>query len=232
MLVSLIVPTFNEAENIREFLDAVRTILDRVLPGAYEVIVVDDDSPDRTWELAASLTGFPALRVVRRIGERGLASAVIRGFQAARGSAVGTINADFQHPPEVLEAMVAALAGADLVVASRYVAGGGLGNWHWFRRVSSKMAHRFGLLLLPAVFGRIADPLSGCYLVRRECIAGVELKPLGYKTLMEITVRGRIASIRECPYQMRDRERGESKAGMRQTLQYIRHLFRLRRAAR
>jgi dolichol-phosphate mannosyltransferase len=232
VFLSLVIPTFNERENVREFLEAARRVLDRAIPGRYELIVVDDDSPDRTWEIAAGLPDFPQLRVVRRLGERGLASAVIRGWQVARGSVLGTINADFQHPPEVLPAMVEAIAGADVVVASRYVEGGSVGNWRWFRRLTSKAAHGLGRLLLPQVFGRISDPLSGCYLARRAAIAGVELRPLGYKTLMEIAVRGRAERIRECPYQMRDRARGHSKAGMRQTFQYIGHLFRLRRAAR
>jgi len=231
--VSVVVPTLNERENIREFLDAVNRVLHTVIPGAYEIIVVDDDSPDRTWELAAaSAAAIPALRVVRRRSERGLASAVIRGWQVSRGTVIGTINADFQHPPELLGPMISALEDADVVVASRYVKGGSVGNWRWYRRITSNAAQALGTLLLPQVFNRITDPLSGCYLARRGCIAGVELKPLGYKTLMEIVVRGRVARIRECPYKMRDRERGRSKAGMRQTLQYLGHLWRLRKAAR
>jgi dolichol-phosphate mannosyltransferase len=226
--ISFVIPTYNEGENIAAFLQAVRRVLDQAVPGAWEVVVVDDDSPDRTWEIALSMKDFPNLRVLRRVGERGLASAVIRGMQAARGGAVGTINADFQHPPEVLGPMAKAIATADLVVASRFVPGGGLGNWRWSRRIASRGAHLLGRMILPKVFSRIADPLSGCYLVRRAAIAGVELRPVGFKTLMEITARGRIDRIKECPYQMRDRERGQSKAGAQQTVEYLKHLFRLR----
>jgi dolichol-phosphate mannosyltransferase len=226
--VSLIVPTYNECENIVAFLTALREALEQAAPGAWEIVVVDDDSPDRTWEIAASLTHIPRLRVLRRRGERGLAGAVIRGMQVAAGDVVGTINADFQHPPEVLGPMIRALADADLAVASRFVPGGGLGNWRWSRRITSHGANLLGRLILPRVFGRLSDPLSGCYLVRRAAIAGVELKPVGFKTLIEIAARGRVERIRECPYQMRDRERGRSKAGGRQTLEYLRHLLRLR----
>jgi dolichol-phosphate mannosyltransferase len=229
--ISLVVPTFNESENVREFLTALRGVLESVAPGRYEIIVVDDDSPDRTWELAAELD-FPEVRVVRRRGERGLASAVIRGWQAALGRVIGTINADFQHPPEIMDAMVRAAADADLVVASRHAEGGGFGDWHWFRQLASHFAHRAGLMVLPEVFRRLSDPLSGCYLVRRAAIEGEELHPLGYKTLIEITVRGRIERIRECPYVMRDRVRGQSKMGPRQTLQFFLHLLRLRKASR
>lgn len=230
--VSVVVPTYNEAENIGEFLPALGRVLEEAAPGAWEIVLVDDDSPDRTWEIAAALTGLPGLRVVRRRGERGLARAVIRGMQAARGDVLGTINADFQHPPEVMGAMVPAIAGADLAVASRYMAGGGLGNWRGSRRLTASAARLCGRLLLPHVFARLTDPLSGCYLVRRSAIAGVELDPLGYKTLIEFAARGRIGTVRECPYQMRDRARGASKAGGRQTLEYLRHLLRLRNASR
>ena len=134
--------------------------------------------------------------------------------------------------PRVLGAMVRAMATADLAVASRFVPGGGLGNWRWSRRLASHGAHFLGRMILPRVFGRLSDPLSGCYLVRRAAIAGIELKPVGFKTLIEITARGRVERIAECPYQMRDRERGQSKAGGRQTLEYLRHLVRLRNDCR
>ena len=134
-VLSLVVPTLNERENITDFLAAVRHNLDQALPGRYEVIVVDDDSADRTWEIAARLCAdFPALRVVRRQNEGGLAVAVIRGWQVARGQMLGTINADFQHPPDVLGRLLERRDGADLVVATRHGDGGGLGDWGMARR--------------------------------------------------------------------------------------------------
>ena len=232
-LLSLVVPTLNERENIADFLAAVRQTLDAVLPGAYEVIVVDDDSPDRTWEIAAELgAGFPELRVVRRRNEGGLAVAVIRGWQVARGALVGTINADFQHPPDVLARLLERTEGADLIVATRHGDGGGLGDWGWTRRITSWGAAQIGRMVLPEVYARVSDPLSGCYLVRRAAIQGVELKPLGYKSLMEILVRGEIGAVHECGYEMRKRVRGQSKVHALHPVQYLRHVFRLRAAAR
>jgi len=231
--LSLVVPTYNEIENLCEFLAAVRVSLDEALPGRYEVIVVDDDSPDRTWEAAARVgADFPQLRVMRREGERGLARAVIRGWQVARGAVLGTINADFQHPPEMLSRMVKRMDGADLVVATRHGDGGGLGDWQLKRRVTSWGAAVIGCVLLPEVFDRISDPLSGCYFVRREAIQGIELKPLGYKSLMEVVVRGNVREIRECGYEMRKRQRGKSKVHALHPVKYIRHVFRLRAASR
>jgi dolichol-phosphate mannosyltransferase len=194
---------------------------------------VDDDSPDGTCETALSLTsGFPELRVVRRKHENGLARAVIRGWQVARGETLGTINADFQHPPSVLAAMIERLPGADLVVATRHSDGGGLGDWGLMRRAASWGAGLIGRLILPEVFTRVSDPLSGCYIARRAAIAGVELRPVGYKSLMELLVRGRIGPIRECGYEMRKRSRGKSKVRATQPLQFIRHAMRLRAAVR
>ncbi len=232
-MLSVVVPTFNEIENLCDFLAAVRRSLDAALPGNYEIIVVDDDSPDGTWEAAARMAaGFPQLRVVRRVGERGLARAVIRGWQAARGSVLGTINADFQHPPELLGRMVARLAESDLVVATRHGDGGSLGDWGVKRRLTSWGAGLIGRILLPEVFQRISDPLSGCYLIRREAIAGTELRPLGYKSLMEVVIRGRVRGIRECGYEMRKRNRGKSKVHALHPVQYVRHVFRLRAESR
>jgi dolichol-phosphate mannosyltransferase len=232
-LLSLVVPTLNESENITDFLAAVRHTLDQALPGGYEVIVVDDDSADRTWEIAARLgEGFPELRVMRRQREGGLAVAVIRGWQVARGQILGTINADFQHPPEVLGRLLERREGADVIVATRHGDGGGLGDWGLARRFSSWGAAQIGRWLLPQVYARVSDPLSGCYLVRREAIAGVPLKPLGYKSLMELLVRGNVGEIHECGYEMRKRVRGQSKVRALHPLQYIRHVLRLRAAAR
>ena len=232
-VLSLVVPTLNESENIADFLAAVRLTLDQALPGRYEVIVVDDDSADRTWEIAARLRqGFPELRVVRRQNEGGLAVAVIRGWQVARGQILGTINADFQHPPDVLGRLLERRAGADLIVATRHGDGGGLGDWGLARRLSSWGAARIGRCLLPQVYARVSDPLSGCYLVSRQAVAGVPLRPLGYKSLMELLVRGHIGEIHECGYQMRKRVRGQSKVHALHPLQYLRHVLRLRAAAR
>jgi dolichol-phosphate mannosyltransferase len=231
--LSLVVPTLNESENIADFLAAVRRNLDLAVPGRYEVIVVDDDSPDRTWEIAARISEtFPELRVVRRRNEGGLAAAVIRGWQVSRGLLLGTINADFQHPPDVLGRLLDRTDGADLVVATRHGDGGGLGDWGMTRRITSWGAARIGRALLPQVYARVSDPLSGCYLVRRHAIEGVTLKPLGYKSLMEILVRGDVAEVHECGYEMRKRVRGQSKVHALHPLQYIRHVLRLRAAAR
>ncbi|MGI8503496.1 MAG: glycosyltransferase, partial [Hassallia sp.] len=131
ILLSLVIPTYKERDNIKNVVKILSQLLDESIPGDYELIVVDDDSPDRTWEVAESLTReYRQLRVMRRQNERGLSSAVIRGWQAARGRVLAVIDGDLQHPPEVLSQLLRAIQkGADMAVASRHVDGGGVSSW-------------------------------------------------------------------------------------------------------
>jgi dolichol-phosphate mannosyltransferase len=228
--LSLVIPTYNEAKNVAELVGRLVALLEEPLGGAYELIVVDDDSPDRTWEVALELCArYPQLRVVRRESERGLSTAVIRGWQAARGEVLAVIDADLQHPPEVTLGLWQEMArGADLAAASRHLQGGGVSDWSALRRVLSRGAQMLGLLLLPNVVGRVTDPMSGYFMVRRAALEGVELHPLGYKILIEVLGRGRIRWIAEVPYVFRERTQGESKVTTRLYIEYLRHLVRLR----
>jgi dolichol-phosphate mannosyltransferase len=227
--LSVVIPTFNESKNLVELVRQLTEELDPELGDQYELIVLDDDSPDGTWELAAGMTAaYPKLRVVRRRGEKGLSTAVIRGWQISRGEVLAVIDGDLQHPPEVLIRLWQAIGKADLAVASRNVEGGGVSDWSLVRRILSRGAQFLGLVLLPGVLGRLSDPMSGCFMVRRSAIAGIPLNPLGYKILVEVVGRGRICSIDEVGYIFRERTTGESKVTWRIYLDYLRHLVRLR----
>jgi dolichol-phosphate mannosyltransferase len=228
--LSLIIPTFNERKNVGEIVRQLTGLLDPVLGASYELIVVDDNSPDKTWEHAAELCAtFPRLRVIRRQGEKGLSTAVIRGWQAARGEVLAVIDADLQHPPEVTVKLWKAMeANADLAVGSRHVEEGGVSDWSLFRRITSRGAQLLGLVLLPGVLGRVNDPMSGYFMIRRSAIAGVALSPLGYKILIEVIGRGQIRNIEEVGYVFRERTEGESKVTWKLYVEYIRHLIRLR----
>ena len=227
---SLVIPTFNEGQNIREIVSSLSELLDRAIPANYELIVVDDDSPDRTWELAAELIAdYPQLRVMRRETERGLATAVVRGWQAARGEILGVIDADLQHPPEILLKLWDEMEkGAELAVASRNVEGGGVSEWRLARRFLSRGAQMLGLAILPEVIGRLSDPMSGYFMVRRSSIVNKQLNPVGYKILIEVAARGQIRWISEVGYVFRERVAGASKVTWKQYVEYIQHLVKLR----
>lgn len=229
-VLSVVIPTFNEALNIEELVRRLCSVLDPALPSAYELIVVDDDSPDRTWEVALTLArAYPTVRVMRRTRERGLASAVVRGWQAARGRFLCVIDADLQHPPEnTLELLKLMQRGADMAVASRHSLGGGVSDWSLTRRIVSRAAQLIGLIVLPGVVGRVSDPMSGYFMIRRTAIEGVELSPLGYKILIEVLARGSFPWIGEVPYVFHERSQGGSKANARVYFDYLRHLLRLR----
>lgn len=229
---SLVIPTYQESQNISELIRRLSLLLDSILPEDYELIVVDDDSPDCTWEIAQSLIlEYPQLRVMRRQQERGLSTAVIRGWQVARGEVLGVIDADLQHPPETLLKLWSEIQrGADLAVASRHIEGGGVSEWSLLRRFLSRGAQTLGLVILPEVVGRVSDPMSGFFLVRREAIAGKVMNPLGYKILIEVLGRGNIRWIKEVGYVFQERLEGKSKVTWRQYIDYILHLLRLRLA--
>jgi dolichol-phosphate mannosyltransferase len=232
--LTLVIPTFNEGQNLPPLVAQLIRLLDPILPNDYELMVVDDDSPDRTWEQALTLSQqVPQLRVVRRTEERGLSSAVIRGWQLARGRILGVIDADLQHPPEVVLQLLEAIQhGADLAVGSRHVNGGGVSEWSLMRRFLSRGAQTLGLILLPQVVGRVSDPMSGYFMVRRDAIAGPLLNPKGYKILLEVIGRGSITTITEVGYVFQERVVGTSKVTWRQYIDYIHHLLRLRMGGR
>ncbi|MGC1393678.1 MAG: glycosyltransferase family 2 protein [Coleofasciculaceae cyanobacterium] len=230
ILLSLVIPTYNESKNIPKIVSLLSQTLDKAIPGAYELIVVDDNSPDRTWEIAQELMSeYPQLRVMRRVEERGLSTAVIRGWQAARGEVLGVIDADLQHPPELLLDLWGEIVrGGDLAVASRHVEGGGVSDWSPIRRILSRGAQTLGLVILPEVIGRVSDPMSGYFMVRRPSLAGKTLSPVGYKILIEVIARGRVPWIGEVGYVFQERQEGESKVTSKQYIDYLRHLVRLR----
>ena len=227
---SLVIPTYNECQNVKSIVEQLTQLLDGMIPGNYELIVVDDDSPDRTWEVALSLTAeYPQLRVMRRSDERGLSTAVIRGWQASRGEVLGVIDADLQHPPETLLQLLAEIQrGADLAAASRHVDEGGVSDWSVVRRLLSRGAQIVGLIVLPGVVGRVSDPMSGYFMVRRSCIAEKTMNPAGYKILIEVLGRGNIRWIGEVGYVFQERQEGESKVTGKQYIEYLRHLLILR----
>lgn len=220
--LSVVVPTYNEAANIGPLLTQLRQVLGDV---THEIIVVDDDSKDAT--AANARAAAPDARVVVRKGERGLATAVVRGLREATGVYVAVMDADFQHPPEaVLRMLDKALSlDADLVVGSRYAKGGSEGNFGPFRRLLSHGAATIGKAALPPLRRfKVTDPMSGLFLVRRDRVDPDALRPHGYKILLEILGRAPLQRVAEVPYTFQDRRGGDSKLGAGVIGDYLRHV--------
>ena len=211
MRLSLILPTYNEAENIEALCKALASIVRE----GDEVFVVDDDSPDRTWEKAEALrAAYPWMRVLRRIGRRGLSSAVMEGFEAATGDVLAVMDADLQHDPQVLRALVSKVEeGAVVAVASRYRTGGSTGQWAANRRMMSRMGTRLAQLLLHVP---VSDPMSGFFAVRADAYraAAPSMQPRGFKILVELlSCLPPHVAFAEVPLQFSPRLHGKSKLG-------------------
>jgi dolichol-phosphate mannosyltransferase len=224
-----VVPTFNEERNVERLVDEVRAALAGI---DFEMIFVDD-STDRTPQIIMGLrTPFPVKLIHREPGERagGLTTAIVRGLRAAKGHYVSVIDGDLQHPPQKLAELVTAArsTGADVVVASRYRTGGSAAGLPGIgRRLVSVGSKWISKALFYERLRGTSDPGSGFFLVRRAVIEGVELRPVGYKMLTEILVRGGWSRLEEVPYAFQARTAGASKAGLHQGWQYIQHMARI-----
>jgi dolichol-phosphate mannosyltransferase len=228
--VSLVLPTYNEAQNLPRLIPRLTRVLElEEVP--FEIIVVDDDSPDGTWAVAGEMALADArLRLIRRRGERGLATAVVTGWRAAQGEILGVMDADLQYPPEGLPALLRALredAAVDVVVASRYAAGAQMESWSLRRELVSRAAILLAKVALPQALRHLRDPNAGYFLIRRRVIEDVDLRPLGYKILIEVLARGHWQRLVEIPHAYEGRHAGKSKLGVRQTGEFLSHLSRL-----
>ena len=225
--LTLVIPTLREAENIRGLLERVRAVLDPVkIP--YEILVVDDDSRDGTEEIVSAVSAEDLrVRLLVRKGERGLSGAILYGWQRTNASILGVMDADLQHPPELLPELVAAiLEGRDMAIGSRYTQGGELGEWNSARKLVSAAAVWVTWPLQRAKI-RAKDPMSGFFMVRRRCIEKVRLQRTGFKLLLEVLVRGHIDSVKEVPFAFSARSRGASKANFKVAWDYGLLLLRL-----
>jgi len=224
--ISIIVPTYNECDNIEQLIKRVDTSLQGY---DCELIVVDDNSTDGTIDIVKKLSSAYPVKLIVRTTERGLATAVIEGIRQAQGNLIGVIDADLQHPPEVLPSIIKAIEdGADIVFASRYVPGGGVPNWGLLRRIISKGAGTLAHIFLPSS-RRINDPMSGFFMFRRKCVDINKLKPTGYKIALEVLLTGDFKHPAEVPFIFEERSAGSSKLKWNTQLDYLKHIFSLMR---
>jgi dolichol-phosphate mannosyltransferase len=221
--ISVIVPTFREAENIPLLLGrlaALREAHDLEL----EVLFMDDNSRDGSDEAVAT-SGYGWARLITRTSERGLSPAVIEGFRTARHPVLVCMDCDLSHPPEIIPRLVLGLAsGQEMVVGSRYVPGASTDDdWGLFRWLNSRVA-----TLLARPLTSVRDPMSGFFALRRADFANAQdLNPVGYKIALELIVKCGFENVGEVPIHFADRVHGESKLTLKQQLLYLQHLRRL-----
>lgn len=226
-MISLVIPTYKERSNIEPLVERVGAALAQC-GQEFELIIVDDDSPDGTPDEVRRLQqGRPWLRLLVRENERDLSTAVLAGWRIARGDILGCMDADLQHPPEMLTKLVARLeeSGAEVVVGSRHVPGGGVSQWSLLRRFVSWTATLMATFILPGTLSTVRDPMSGFFLIRRKVLDRVALNPIGYKILLEVLAKGDYSRVEEVPFVFEEREKGGSKMSSKTVFYYLVHLL-------
>jgi dolichol-phosphate mannosyltransferase len=226
---ALVVPTLNEAGNIDRVLGELTDVLSAT-QYEYEIVVVDDGSTDGTVEQVRDWTKQdPRIRLLSRVGERGLAGAVLYGWSQSQANLLGVIDADLQHPPEVLAELLNAVEQADIAIASRYARSQGTKGWNPLRAAVSRLSTLAAAPLIYRKNLQVTDPMSGFFVIHRRCIEGLTFQTTGFKLLLEILVRGRIRKALEVPYHFGLRQAGRSKASASVAFHYLHLLGRLSR---
>lgn len=244
--LSIIVPTYNESENIVKLIAAI----DRNMPSNIfaEIIVVDDNSPDGTGQIVKDCIKYRndtsqsnshehdsklIVRVIHRQSKSGLISAILEGLRSSKGQNVLIMDADFSHPPEIIPSLIRELeldSDCDLVVASRYIEGGSVTGWPFKRRLISKGATKIARHGLKIKY--IKDPMSGFFACRRRVIENITFDTTGYKILLEMLVKSKGIRIKEIPYDFVNRKSGQSKLDYGTIFDYLRAVWRLYRYGR
>lgn len=220
LIASLIIPTYNEAKNLPLLLEELFGQIDTKMVDL-EVIIVDDNSPDGTGEVAERLARVYPIKVLHRAGKLGLGSAVIAGFQASDRPYLGVMDADLSHDPSILNDLIVSLQTYGITIGSRFILGSHVENWQWWRKLVSSV----GVFLTRLLTG-VKDPLSGYFFIRRDVIKGVKLTTVGYKLLFEILVKGACASVKEIPFQFRMRQFSTSKLNSREYWLFFKQIIK------
>jgi dolichol-phosphate mannosyltransferase len=221
--LSLILPTYNERENLAPIVKRIGAALHGI-QSDWEILVVDDSSPDGTARTAEELAKDYPIRVLSRYDKKGLARSVADGFRSGEGEFFLVMDADLSHPPERIPEMWDLISqdSCDLVIGSRYVQGGAIRDWTMLRRLTSRVSK---LLVYPLT--HVNDPLSGFFLVRKGVVNNGYLRPIGFKILLEILAKGDYRTVREVPITFEERLHGSSKLSYRVILQYLLQVVRL-----
>jgi dolichol-phosphate mannosyltransferase len=222
MILSLVLPTYNEKENIQKIIRKIQEeFRENKIDG--EIIVVDDNSPDRTGKILENLKKkLKNLKVIHRSGKLGLSSAVLEGWKIADGEVLGVMDADLSHPPEKIKELFRAIekGEADFTIGSRYIKGGKIEGWNLQRKLMSRTA-----TLLSRIYTKVKDPMTGFFMIKEDVIKNVDLNPKGFKILLEIILKGNYQNIKEIPITFINRVEGKSKVGIREIFYYLQNLI-------
>ncbi|WP_299292839.1 glycosyltransferase family 2 protein [Nitrosopumilus sp.] len=228
--VSIIVPTYNESQNIVNILKSIR---DNIPSGIYaETIVVDDNSPDGTGKIVEDYISNikkiaeNTIDVIHRKAKNGLSSAILNGIQNAKGEMIVVMDSDFSHPPQIIPKMIDALKQyqCDLVVGSRYITGGNIQGWTAKRKLISRVAT---LIAKKGLNVKTKDPMSGFFAFKKNIIKELNFDALGYKFLLELLVKTKEINVKEIPYTFEDRKFGSSKLDSSTMIEYLRAVWKL-----
>jgi len=229
--VSIIIPTYNESQNILKILKSIGESIPKKIP--VETIVVDDNSPDGTGNIieehieSVKELANHTITVIHRKAKTGLSSAILSGIQQAAGNTIVVMDSDLSHPPSIIPKLLDALKSKyDLAIASRYVAGGAVEGWNLKRKLISKTATEIAKKGLGV---DTADPMSGFFAFKKKIIQDLKFDAIGYKMLLEILVKTKEINITEIPYTFTDRRFGTSKLGTSTVVDYIRSVWKLYR---
>jgi dolichol-phosphate mannosyltransferase len=221
--VSVVSPTYNEALGVEKLIAAMTDVFKaNGING--EIVIVDDNSPDGTGALVDSLASRYPVRCVHRAGKLGLSSAVIDGWANCTSPIIGVMDADFSHDPAVAAQLINAITSGqcELAIGSRYIPGGGITNWPWRRKITSRVA-----IALARPLTSVRDITSGFFFLKRSVIDGVKLDPIGFKIGLEVILKGKYTKVKEIPYVFTDRAQGTSKLNSGEIVNYLKQLSKM-----
>ena len=230
--VSVIIPTYNESENIIQILKSIGEHLPKDVE--VEAIVVDDNSPDGTGKVVEDYiadtrneAGY-SINIIHRETKSGLSSAILDGIQHSSAETIVVMDSDFSHPPKIIPQLVEEIktSGYDIAIASRYTEGGEVSGWSTKRKLISKGATGIAKAGLGV---NESDPMSGFFAFKRKILEGIKFDAIGYKMLLEILVKTKGAKVKEIPYTFTDRARGSSKLDSSTMFDFVTSVWKLYR---
>jgi len=231
---SVLIPTYNEKDNVCVLARRLFDVFENKIPGSkYEIVIIDDNSPDGTWKIASEeFAQDSRVKVIRRMKDPGLSQSIVEGFENANGDVMAVMDADLEHDESCLSSIFELAKNCDIVLGTRFSDGGSIeGGWPLSRRLMSFVANSMARIILGT---KISDPMSGFFAIRKSAYEKIrgKLDPRGFKILLEVFFTLRCvcpdAKFAEKGIRFRKRSAGESKMGLKVIFEYLKSLIKLR----